>query len=249
MGLDYLPQALAVLIVFVNWRADRHRADQGRGPRTRRSPGSRPGRDPVTAGQPTRTALLDDDDCAFCKWSLDKILDLGPAQASLRPIPIQSDEGQGLLAAWGVAESDASRAPGTWCCRPARSTRPAPRRQTCSRPLRGGKPLAWLFRDLSRDHRPRLPARRRQPRPCLASARHRCDLPGPAFGIVPVTIDELCAAKSDDAFIDTPISRYRDALSAATQIAAGLPGGQPGKGSMVSIWMNPRPSQNALVAT
>jgi len=41
--------------------------------------------------------VLYDQDCGFCKWSLDKILawDQG---GNLRPVPIQSDEGQRLLA-------------------------------------------------------------------------------------------------------------------------------------------------------
>jgi predicted DCC family thiol-disulfide oxidoreductase YuxK len=41
-------------------------------------------------------AVLYDDDCAFCKWSLDKIL-AWDRRRRLRPVAIQSDEGQGLL--------------------------------------------------------------------------------------------------------------------------------------------------------
>jgi predicted DCC family thiol-disulfide oxidoreductase YuxK len=41
--------------------------------------------------------VLYDQDCGFCKWSLDKILAWDRAR-KLRPVPIQSDEGQRLLA-------------------------------------------------------------------------------------------------------------------------------------------------------
>ena len=45
--------------------------------------------------------VLYDEDCGFCKWSLDKILAWDRSH-KLRPVPIQSDEGQRLLA--GVPE-------------------------------------------------------------------------------------------------------------------------------------------------
>lgn len=45
--------------------------------------------------------LLYDEDCGFCKWSLDKILAWDRSR-NLRPLPIQSEEGQRLLA--GVPE-------------------------------------------------------------------------------------------------------------------------------------------------
>ena len=41
--------------------------------------------------------ILYDSDCGFCKWSLDKIL-LWDRDDRLRPVAIQSDEGQELLA-------------------------------------------------------------------------------------------------------------------------------------------------------
>jgi predicted DCC family thiol-disulfide oxidoreductase YuxK len=52
--------------------------------------------------KPQRVVLYDDD-CAFCKWSLDKIL-AWDRRHRLRPVAIQSDEGQGLLA--NVPESE-----------------------------------------------------------------------------------------------------------------------------------------------
>ena len=45
--------------------------------------------------------VLYDEDCGFCKWSLDKILAWDRSQ-KLRPVPIQSEEGQRLLS--GVPE-------------------------------------------------------------------------------------------------------------------------------------------------
>ena len=50
--------------------------------------------------QPEATVLYDED-CGFCKWSLDKILAWDRSHR-LRPMSIQSDEGQRLLA--GVPE-------------------------------------------------------------------------------------------------------------------------------------------------
>ena len=41
--------------------------------------------------------VLYDEDCGFCKWSLDKILAWDRSHR-LRPVPIQSEEGQRLLA-------------------------------------------------------------------------------------------------------------------------------------------------------
>jgi predicted DCC family thiol-disulfide oxidoreductase YuxK len=45
--------------------------------------------------------VLYDEDCGFCKWSLDKILAWDRSH-ELRPVPIQSEEGQRLLA--GIPE-------------------------------------------------------------------------------------------------------------------------------------------------
>jgi len=41
--------------------------------------------------------VLYDEDCGFCKWSLGKILAWDRSR-KLRPVPIQSEEGQSLLA-------------------------------------------------------------------------------------------------------------------------------------------------------
>ena len=45
-----------------------------------------------------RLAVLYDRDCAFCKWALDKIL-AWDRRHRLRPVAIQSEKGQRLLAA------------------------------------------------------------------------------------------------------------------------------------------------------
>jgi len=44
-----------------------------------------------------RSVVLYDQDCAFCKWSLEKIL-VWDRSRRLRPVPIQSEEGERLLA-------------------------------------------------------------------------------------------------------------------------------------------------------
>jgi predicted DCC family thiol-disulfide oxidoreductase YuxK len=48
--------------------------------------------------QEAPTAILYDQTCGFCKWSLNKIL-AWDRPRRLRPVSIQSDEGQHLLAA------------------------------------------------------------------------------------------------------------------------------------------------------
>jgi len=47
--------------------------------------------------------ILYDEDCGFCKWTLDKIL-AWDRDRRLRPLPIQSEEGRRLLA--GVPEDE-----------------------------------------------------------------------------------------------------------------------------------------------
>jgi predicted DCC family thiol-disulfide oxidoreductase YuxK len=44
-----------------------------------------------------QSVLLYDQDCGFCRWSLDKILAWDRAKR-VRPVPIQSEEGSRLLA-------------------------------------------------------------------------------------------------------------------------------------------------------
>lgn len=44
-----------------------------------------------------QSVLLYDEDCGFCRWSIDKILAWDRARR-LRPVPIQSEEGSRLLA-------------------------------------------------------------------------------------------------------------------------------------------------------
>ena len=50
---------------------------------------------------PPRAIVLYDRDCGFCRWSLDKIL-AWDRRGRLRPVEIQSEEGQTLLGRAGV---------------------------------------------------------------------------------------------------------------------------------------------------
>ncbi len=50
-----------------------------------------------------RAVVLYDRDCGFCRWALDKVLAWD--RGRLRPVEIQSEEGQALLAAAGVREA------------------------------------------------------------------------------------------------------------------------------------------------
>jgi predicted DCC family thiol-disulfide oxidoreductase YuxK len=89
-----------------------------------------------------RAVVLYDEDCGFCRWSLDKILawDRG---GRLRPVAIQSEEGTRLLTdvpedrrldSWHLVEpSGALRSAGAGAA-PLASLLP------------GGRPLAALFR-------------------------------------------------------------------------------------------------------
>ena len=88
--------------------------------------------------------VLYDEDCGFCKWSLDKILAWDRAR-KLRPVPIQSDEGQRLLA----AVPEAQRLDSWHFVEPSGAVRSA---GDAAAPLfdllPGGKPLAGLARQL-----------------------------------------------------------------------------------------------------
>ncbi len=60
----------------------------------------------VITEAPARTrVVLYDDDCGFCKWSLDKIL-AWDRRGELRPASIQGAEGRELLDAAGVPEAE-----------------------------------------------------------------------------------------------------------------------------------------------
>ena len=95
----------------------------------------------ATSSEPQRVVFYDDD-CAFCKWSLDKIL-AWDRHRRLRPVAIQSDEGEGLLA--NVPESERLR---SWHLMlpsgEVLSASTAAARLAALLP--GGRPLAFLFR-------------------------------------------------------------------------------------------------------
>jgi predicted DCC family thiol-disulfide oxidoreductase YuxK len=89
-----------------------------------------------------RSALLYDGDCAFCKWSLEKVL-AWDRRHRLRPIPIQSEEGSRLLAglprerwleSWHLVDSSGAVRSGGAAAAPLVALLP------------GGRALAALFR-------------------------------------------------------------------------------------------------------
>jgi predicted DCC family thiol-disulfide oxidoreductase YuxK len=92
-----------------------------------------------------RAALLYDRDCGFCRWSADKILAWD--RGRLRPVEIQSEEGQRLLApvpegerldSWHLVTADGEvRSAGAGAA-PLAALLP------------GGRPLAALFRAFPR---------------------------------------------------------------------------------------------------
>jgi predicted DCC family thiol-disulfide oxidoreductase YuxK len=95
------------------------------------------------ATPPERQAVvLYDEDCGFCKWSLDKIL-AWDRHRRLRPLPIQSEEGWRLLApvprdhwleSWHLVEPSGELRSAGDAAAPLVSLLP------------GGRPLAFLFR-------------------------------------------------------------------------------------------------------
>ena len=90
--------------------------------------------------------VLYDDDCAFCKWSLGKIL-AWDRRRRLRPVAIQSDEGQGLL-----AELPESERLDSWhLVLPSGEVRSAGAGAApLAELLPGGRPLAFVFRSFPR---------------------------------------------------------------------------------------------------
>jgi predicted DCC family thiol-disulfide oxidoreductase YuxK len=97
----------------------------------------------VTSGsRELQAVVLYDEDCAFCRWSLDKIL-AWDRRHQLRPVAIQSDEGQRLLASVPEAE----RLDSWHLALPSGEVRSA---GVAAAPLAellpAGRPLAFLFR-------------------------------------------------------------------------------------------------------
>jgi predicted DCC family thiol-disulfide oxidoreductase YuxK len=97
--------------------------------------------DPVAAPG-AQWPVLYDDDCGFCKWSLDKIL-AWDRRRRLRPVAIQSDEGQALLAEIPEAE----RLDSWHLVLPSGEVRSAGEAaEPLARLLPAARPLAGLFR-------------------------------------------------------------------------------------------------------
>ncbi len=86
--------------------------------------------------------LLYDRDCGFCKWSLNKIL-AWDRRGRLRPVAIQSREGQALL-----SEVEPSRRLESWhlILPGGRVASAGTGMEPLARLLPGGRPLAFLFR-------------------------------------------------------------------------------------------------------
>ena len=90
---------------------------------------------------PAHSALLYDADCGFCKWSLDKVL-AWDRRRLLRPVAIQSEEGERLLA--GMTEDE--RLASWHLVLPSGEVRSGGAAAApLARLLPGGRPLAALF--------------------------------------------------------------------------------------------------------
>ncbi|MDQ5833597.1 MAG: DUF393 domain-containing protein [Actinomycetota bacterium] len=90
--------------------------------------------------------ILYDDDCGFCKWSLNKVL-AWDRRRRLGPVAIQSEEGQRLLAS--VPESE--RLDSWHLVLPSGEVRSAgAAAEPLARLLPGGRPLALGFRSFPR---------------------------------------------------------------------------------------------------
>ena len=88
-----------------------------------------------------RNMLLYDEDCSFCRWSLDKILAWDRSER-LRPVPIQSEEGSRVLAA--IAR-DARLESWHLVTRDGRVFSAGAAAPPLARLLPAGRPLAALF--------------------------------------------------------------------------------------------------------
>jgi predicted DCC family thiol-disulfide oxidoreductase YuxK len=86
--------------------------------------------------------ILYDEDCGFCRWSLDKLL-AWDRRELLSPVSIQSGEGQVLLA--GIPEDE--RLDSFHLVSPSGDVRSAGAAcEPLARLLPGGRPLAFIFR-------------------------------------------------------------------------------------------------------
>jgi predicted DCC family thiol-disulfide oxidoreductase YuxK len=93
---------------------------------------------------PAAATVLYDGDCGFCRWSLDKLL-IWDRRRRLRPVEIQSDEGQELLDRAGVPA--AARLESWHLALPSGAVRSAGAGAApLAEMLPGGRPLAALFR-------------------------------------------------------------------------------------------------------
>ncbi len=123
-----------------------------------------------------RATVLYDEDCGFCRWALAKLL-AWDRRGRVRPEPIQSPEGERLLAgmpeeerlaSWHLATPDGELRSGGGCDRAAAADAAA------------GRAPGGPRRALPRRRRPRLPLGRRATaallgKPVSIGARRRAD--------------------------------------------------------------------------
>jgi predicted DCC family thiol-disulfide oxidoreductase YuxK len=98
----------------------------------------------MASDSPAAATVLFDGDCGFCRWSLDKLL-IWDRRRRLRPLEIQSAEGQELLERAGVPMS--ARLESWHLVLPSGAVRSAGAGAApLAELLPGGRPLAALFR-------------------------------------------------------------------------------------------------------
>jgi predicted DCC family thiol-disulfide oxidoreductase YuxK len=121
-------------------------------------------------------AVLYDRDCGFCRWSLDKVLawDKG---GRLRPVEIQSEEGQALLEAAGVLEPERLD---SWhlATRSGELLSAGAAAAPLAELLPGGRPLAGVFRRFPRttERAYRLVSSHREPLARLLRIDATCEI-------------------------------------------------------------------------
>ena len=191
-----------------------------------------------------RTIVLYDRDCGFCRWALDKVL-LWDRHGRLRPVEIQSEEGDALLDRAGVP--DAARLESWHLALPSGELRSAGAGAApLAEQLPGGRPLAAMFRRFPGTHRTRIPLGRGQPRPACPPSADRRDLRDspqrrvgaanqPPGGMMQITRNSLETGRgpsdwfTGEVYFDTvavpeETSRARARSASASRPARGPPG-------------------------
>ena len=174
----------------------------------------------TAASSEPQPVVLYDDDCAFCKWSLDKIL-AWDRHRRLRPVAIQSDEGQGLLAS--IPESE--RLDSWHLVLPSGEVRSA---GAAAAPLGDAPPAGGRWRSCfepSRPHRSGLPLRRREPQSLRALARNRRQLRAPAVVAIRLKVDPCSALIGAGCSVGLASAIAAGALAVGVVAGASVVGG------------------------